>query len=104
MATHNKTLSIKQEDIDFLTTFIKKGTHKAREIKRARVLLLLHRGKNILSVATDTEYSKGNTTQQIIIYEGKEDFITQARRAYEIMSVGGTARTLGISPIWHSRQ
>lgn len=52
-------------------------------------------------VATLAEYSKGNTPQQIIIYEGKEDFITQARRAYEIMSIGGTARTLGISPIWH---
>ena len=68
MPTHNKVLSIKQEDIDFLTTFIKKGTHKAREIKRARVLLLLHRGKNILSVATDTEYSKKSIERIITRY------------------------------------
>jgi hypothetical protein len=48
-----------------------------------------------------TKFQKGATPQQIIIYEGKEDFITQARRAYEIMPPGSTARTLGTSPVWH---
>ncbi|MBP6888267.1 MAG: hypothetical protein KBC21_01065 [Candidatus Pacebacteria bacterium] len=48
-----------------------------------------------------TKYAKEVTSQQIIIYEGQKDFVTQARRAYEIMSEGGTARTLGISPVWH---
>ena len=47
------------------------------------------------------KYMKEATPQQIIIYEGKRDFIIQARRAYEIIKIGGTARTLGISPIWH---
>lgn len=47
------------------------------------------------------KFQKGAVPQQIVIYEGKEDFITQARRAYEIMSPDGTARTLGISPKWH---
>jgi hypothetical protein len=47
------------------------------------------------------KYMKGATPQQIIIYEGQKDFITQARRAYEIMPKGGVARTLGISPVWH---
>ena len=46
-------------------------------------------------------FTKDTTPQQIIIYEGQKDFIVQARRAYEIMSTGGTARTLGISPVWH---
>lgn len=46
-------------------------------------------------------YTKGATPQQIVIYEGQKDFVTQARRAYEVMSPGGTARTLGISPVWH---
>ena len=48
------------------------------------------------------KYAKGVAPQQIIIYEGQKDFVTQARRAYEIMSEGGTARTLGISPVWHT--
>lgn len=47
------------------------------------------------------KYAKEATPQQIIIYEGQKDFITQARRAYEVMSEGGTARTLGTSPVWH---
>ncbi len=47
------------------------------------------------------KYAQEATPQQIIIYEGQKDFVTQARRAYEIMSTGGTARTLGISPVWH---
>jgi DNA-binding MarR family transcriptional regulator len=47
------------------------------------------------------KYTKGGSPQQIVIYEGQKDFVTQARRAYEIMSPGGTARTLGISPKWH---
>lgn len=47
------------------------------------------------------KYSKSVTQQQIIIYEGQKDFVTQARRAYEILKPGATARTLGISPIWH---
>ena len=48
-----------------------------------------------------SKYAKDAAPQQIIIYEGQKDFVTQARRAYELMSVGGTARTLGISPVWH---
>ena len=47
------------------------------------------------------QYMKGSPPQQIIIYEGQKDFVTQARRAYEIMPAGGMARTLGTSPMWH---
>jgi len=47
------------------------------------------------------KFRKGSTPQQIIIYEGKKDFVTQARRSYESIKEGGTARTLGTSPAWH---
>jgi DNA-binding MarR family transcriptional regulator len=47
------------------------------------------------------KYSKSVTPQEIIIYEGQKDFVTQARRAYEILKPGSTARTLGTSPVWH---
>lgn len=48
-----------------------------------------------------SKYKKESIPQQIIIYEGQKDFVTQARRAYEIMPRGGKARTLGMSPVWH---
>ncbi len=48
-----------------------------------------------------SKYTKGATPQQIVLYEGQKDFVTQARRAYEVMTPGGIARTLGISPAWH---
>lgn len=48
-----------------------------------------------------SKYIKSATPQQIIIYEGQKDFITQARRAYEVMGEGKLARTLGVSPVWH---
>lgn len=47
------------------------------------------------------KYTKGGSPQQIVIYEGQKDFITQARRAYEVLPVGGSVRMLGISPVWH---
>ncbi|HEY4502489.1 MAG TPA: helix-turn-helix domain-containing protein [Candidatus Paceibacterota bacterium] len=46
-------------------------------------------------------HAKKTPPQEIVIYEGQKDFVVQARRAYEIMNPGGTARTLGISPVWH---
>lgn len=52
-----QTICIVREDLNFLHTFIKKGTHKARELTRAEVLLLLHEGKNILTVAQRTRRS-----------------------------------------------
>jgi transposase len=45
-----QTTHIKKEDAEFLQTFLKKGTHKAREITRAEILLLLHEGKNIPTI------------------------------------------------------
>ncbi len=47
------------------------------------------------------KYTKGGAPQQIVIYEGQKDFITQARRAAEVLPKNGTARLLGISPLWH---
>lgn len=47
------------------------------------------------------KFRMDSTPQQIIIYEGKKDFITQARRAYESIGRNKIARTLGTSPIWH---
>lgn len=48
-----------------------------------------------------SEYAATTTPQQIIIYEGQKDFVTQARRAYDRISKNGTIRLLGISPVWH---
>lgn len=47
------------------------------------------------------KFRKGSAPQQIIIYEGQRDFVTQARRSYESIKEGGTARMLGTSPVWH---
>lgn len=47
------------------------------------------------------KYTKGSAPQQIVIYEGQKDFVTQARRAAEVLPKNGTARLLGISPLWH---
>lgn len=47
------------------------------------------------------KYTKGATPQQIVIYEGEKDFVTQARRAAQSLPKGGMARLLGNSPRWH---
>jgi putative transposase len=47
----SKKQLLKTEDLNYLQTFIKKGTHKAREITRAQVLLQINQGRSVESVA-----------------------------------------------------
>lgn len=45
------SISLTKKDVNRLYTFTKTGTHKAREINRAQMLLLLHEGKHTETVA-----------------------------------------------------
>ncbi len=42
--------SLIPEDVDCLTSFVKKGRKSARELTRARILLLLHGGKTEMEI------------------------------------------------------
>lgn len=53
----SQTICISREDLNFLQTFIKKGTHEARELIRAEILILLHERKNIITIANRTRRS-----------------------------------------------
>ncbi|MEK7530551.1 MAG: helix-turn-helix domain-containing protein [Patescibacteria group bacterium] len=46
--------------------------------------------------------TKRSPTQEIIVYEGLEEFRRHALRSYNLATAGGMHRYLGSSPRWHS--
>jgi sugar-specific transcriptional regulator TrmB len=46
--------------------------------------------------------SKKSTSQEVILYEGLDEFRRHTRRSFEISKPGATIRYLGTSPRWHS--
>lgn len=47
----NIEIHLKNDEIDFLRDFVKKGKHRAREIARANILLLSNDGRRVTTIA-----------------------------------------------------
>lgn len=64
MTTHKHTIRLSDDEVITLQSITKKGTHKARVVIRARILLLTHRGVAKNEVAGRLDIDRG-TVQNI---------------------------------------
>jgi len=63
-------INLKNKEVDYLTTFVKKGNKSARAITRARILLLSTNGKK------DDEIKKILTTGRSTIWRVKNNYLS----------------------------
>ena len=55
-------ISLIPEEVDCLTSFVKKGRKSARELTRARILLLLHGGKTEMDIKETLRISRATVS------------------------------------------
>src|SRR3954469_16143371 len=64
-----KMVQLSSSDKDYLKSYVSKGTHSARAIRRARMLLMLEEGgKNQKQIAQDCSCSEGSVTNLLKRY------------------------------------
>lgn len=55
-------ISLTTEEVEYLTSFVKKGQKTARELTRARVLLLLHDGRTEMEIKDTLDISRATVS------------------------------------------
>lgn len=94
MAGKHRVFDIAQEDLAFLQRYISQGEGKARSLRRARCLLLLHQGKTAVEVSKwmQVDYDTVLRTKKRYTEAGLQAALQEGKRSGRPLVITGKQR------------
>lgn len=94
MAGKQRVFDIEPEDRQFLQRYVSQGEGKARSLRRARSLLLLHQGKTAIEVAQlmEINYNTVLRTKKVYQEEGLQSALREGSRSGRPPRIDGRQR------------